>query len=165
RAKAGLVCEDLKQAILDGIGWDDIPWRTSPLLFKRLKEEIVRLKDAGRVLMRFNELRETLTLRLLGEGMRFSDAELRAVISLLAGPGTVWELKFGSWVLLQPERINAYGQAVIQTMREDELERGCLPEERVLNGEVTYHSTMARLDADEERFVLLALHQTLVERG
>jgi hypothetical protein len=77
----------------------------------------------------------------------------------------VWELKFGSWVLLQPERINAYAQAVIQTTRADELERGCLPEERVLNGALTYHASMPRLETDEERFVLLAMHQTLVERG
>ena len=93
-AKANLDCEELKQAILDGIPWENIPWRSSPLLFKRLKEEIVRLKDAGRVLMRFNELRETLQLRLLGEVSRFSDEELKAVVSLLAGPGVVWELKF-----------------------------------------------------------------------
>lgn len=164
-AKANICCDDLKQAILDGIPWENIPWRSSPLLFKRLKEEIVRLKDAGRVLMRFNELRETLQLRLSGEMTRFSDEELKAVVSLLAGPGVVWELKFGSWVLLQPERINAYAQAVIQTMREDEYERGCLSEERVLNGNLTYHSSIERLSSDEERFVLLAMHQTLVERG
>jgi small GTP-binding protein len=164
-AKANLRCEELKQAILDGIPWENIPWRSSPLLFKRLKEEIVRLKDAGRVLMRFNELRETLQLRLSGEMTRFTDEELKAVVSLLAGPGVVWELKFGSWVLLQPERINAYAQAVIQTMREDEHERGCLPEERVLNGDLTYHSSIERLGSDEERFILLAMHQTLVERG
>jgi small GTP-binding protein len=164
-AKTGLRCGELKQAILDGIKWENIPWHSSPLLFKQLKEEIIRLKDAGRVLMRFNELRETLQLRLSGEGIRFTDEELRAVVSLLAGPGIVWELKFGSWVLLQPERINAYAQAVIQTMREDEKERGCLSEERVLNGDLKYHSSMARLKADEERFVLLAMHQTLVERG
>jgi small GTP-binding protein len=170
-AKANLRCEELKQAILDGIPWENIPWRSSPLLFKRLKEEIVRLKDAGRVLMRFNELRETLQLRLSGEMTRFTDEELKAVVSLLAGPGVVWELKFGSWVLLQPERINAYAQAVIQTMREDEYERGCLAEERVLNGVLTYYSSIGRLESDErlgfdeERFVLLAMHQTLVERG
>ncbi len=164
-AKANIRCEELKDAILSGIRWEDIPWRSSPLLFKRLKEEIVRLKDERRVLMRFNELRETLQLRLSGEFTRFTDEELKAVVGLLAGPGVVWELKFGHWVLLQPERINAYAQAVIQTMREDEHERGCLPEERVLNGELSYHSSMTRLDADEERFVLLAMHQTLVERG
>ena len=164
-AKANIRCDELKQAILNGIRWENIPWRSSPLLFKQLKEEIIRLKDAGRVLMRFNELRETLQLRLSGEVARFTDEELRAVVSLLAGPGVVWELKFGSWVLLQPERINAYAQAVIQTMRADEHERGCLPEERVLDGDLTYHSSIERLEADEERFVLLAMHQTLVERG
>jgi hypothetical protein len=164
-AKTNLGCAELKQAILGGIRWEDIPWRSSPLLFKRLKEEIAGLKDEGRVLMRFNELRETLQLRLSGVASRFTDEELKAVVSLLAGPGVVWELKFGSWVLLQPERINAYAQAVIQTMRADEYERGCLPEERVLNGDLTYHSSMARLEADEERFVLLAMHQTLLEPG
>lgn len=168
-AKTGLGCEELKQAILDGIRWENIPWRSSPFLFKQLKEEIVRLKDEGCVLMRLKELRETLQLRLLegenGVVTRFTDEELKAVVSLLAGPGVVWELKFGSWVLLQPERINAYAQAVIQTMREDEHERGCLPEERVLKGDLTYHSSLERLEADEERFILLAMHQTLVERG
>ena len=95
----------------------------------------------------------------------FSDQDLKAVLTLLAGPGVVWELKFGSWILLQPERINAYAQAVIQTMRADEHERGCLSEERVLNGDLEYQSALDRLEPDEERFVLLAMHQTLVERG
>jgi len=76
--------------------------------------------------MRFNELRETLQLRLSGEFKRFADEELRAVLTLLAGPGVVWELAFGSWVLLQPERINAYAQAVIRTLQADEHQRGCL---------------------------------------
>jgi hypothetical protein len=164
-AKANLGCHELKEAILNGIRWADIPWRSSPVLFKRLKEEIVRFKDEGRVLMRFNELRDALGLRLVGKGAHFKDEELKAVVGLLAGPGVVWELAFGSWILLQPERINAYAQAVIQTMREDKYERGCLPEEWVLSGHLTYHSSIERLETDEERFVLLAMHQTLVERS
>jgi small GTP-binding protein len=163
-AKVGTGCEELKRAILNGIKWKNIPWRSSPPLFKRLKEEIVRLKDAGRVLIRINELREMLQLRLSGTAARFTDEELKAVVRLLAGPGVVWELKFGSWVLLHPERINAYAQAVIQTMRCDEEERGCIAEERVLNGDLVYAS-VERLGSDEERFVLLAMHQMLVERG
>jgi len=164
-AKTNFGCEDLKKAILNGIRWENIPWRSSPILFKRLKEEIISLKDAGRVLMRFNELRDNFRLRLTRDDAKFTDEELKAVIALLAGPGVVWELKFGSWVLLQPERINAYAQAVIQTMLADVLERGCLLEEDVLKGELKYNSSIARLNGDEERFVLLAMHQMLVERG
>jgi small GTP-binding protein len=163
-AKVGTGCEELKQAIITQIRWERVPWRSSPVLFRRLKEEIIRLKDAGRVLMRFNELRETLQLRLTGEA-RFTDDELSAVIGLLSGPGVVWQLKFGSWMLLQPERINAYAQAVIRTLREDPHERGCIAEERVLNGYLTYQSSMARLSAEDERIVLLAMHQFLIERG
>jgi small GTP-binding protein len=164
-AKAGIDCDELKAAICAAIDWDAVPWRTSPLLFKRLKEEIVRLKDEGRVLLSFSELRATLRLRLAGDSEQFSDAELKAVIGLLTGPGVVWELKFGDLVLLQPEIVNAYAQAVIQTMREDQHERGCILEERVLGGKLTYHSSMQRLEGDEERFVLLAMHQILLERG
>ncbi len=164
-AKTGKGCNELKQAVLHGINWTNIPWRSSPLIFKRIKEEIVCLKDEGRVLMRFNELRETLRLRLSGAGERFTDDELRAVVGLLAGPGIVWEIKFGSWILLQPERINAYAQAVIQTLHEDLDERGCIAEERVLSGNIIYRSSLERLSSDDERFVLLAMHQTLVERA
>ena len=38
-------------------------------------------------------------------------------------------------------------------------------EERVLKGDLAYESSMPRLGGDEERFVLLAMHQTLVERA
>jgi hypothetical protein len=64
-----------------------------------------------------------------------------------------------------PERINAYAQAVIRTLQADEHQRGCLMEERVLKSDLLYESSMERLHGDEERFVLLAMHQTLVERG
>jgi len=78
----------------------------------------------------------------------------------------VWELGFGSWVLLQPERVNAYAQAVIRTLQADEHQRGCLMEEWVLKGDLQYAASMERLaDREEERFILLAMHQTLVERG
>jgi hypothetical protein len=80
-AKKNLGCEDLKQAILAAINWDELPCRTTEVLFKRLKEEIIRLKDEGRVLIRFNELRETLQLRLSGEFKRFGDEELCAVLT------------------------------------------------------------------------------------
>ena len=38
-------------------------------------------------------------------------------------------------------------------------------EERALKGDLMDDSSMERLQGDEERFVLLAMHQTLVERG
>ena len=54
--------------------------------------------------MCFNELRGTLQLRLSGEFKRFADEDLRAVLTLLAGPGVVWELAFGSLEASLPGR-------------------------------------------------------------
>jgi hypothetical protein len=98
--------------------------------------------------MRFNELRDALSLRLTGPAVRFKDEELQAVLGLVAGPGVVWELEFGSWILMQPGMINSYAQAVIQKLREDEDERGCLPEERVLHGGLSYHRQTTGCQAD-----------------
>jgi hypothetical protein len=49
---------------------------------------------------------------LSGEFKRVAGEELRAVLTLLTGPGVVWKLAFGSWVLLQPERINVFATAL-----------------------------------------------------
>ena len=163
-AKLGLGCTELQEAIIAGIDWHAIPWRSSPRLFKRLKEEIVKLRDESRILMRFNELREALHLRLAEHGIRFDDVSLRAVLGLLVGPGVVWELRFGGLILLRPEVINAYAQAVLRTMQADEGDDGCIGEELVLSGELLYQSSMERVSPEDERFVLLAMHQMLIER-
>ena len=113
--KENLGSEELKQATLDAINWDEIPCRTTEVLFKRLKEEIIRLKDEGRVLMRFNELRETLQRRLSGEFKRFADEELRGGLKP-AGRKTI------------AQRFNAgFGARGSNESRRDERTRCVLP--------------------------------------
>ena len=163
-ALTGQGCEALKQSIVESIDWDKIPWRSSPRLFKLLKEEIVRLKDEGKTLMRFNDLREMLVMRLHGKAERFSDEQLKSVLSLLAGPGIILELAFGGWVLFQPQLINVYAQAVLNTMLEDQSELGSLLETDVLAGKLSYHA-LDRVPANDEKFILLAMHHALLERG
>ena len=162
-AKENIGCEELREAICELIDWKTLAKRTTPKLFRSLKREIVGLKDEGRVLMRFNELREALALRI--SEVRFSDEELKAVISLLTGPGVVWEIGFGSWVLLAPELINTYAQAVIRTIQEDDSQLGCITEECVLGGKLSYPNELERLPEEEERILLLALHRLLVENN
>jgi small GTP-binding protein len=163
-AKSGEGCDQLTRAIVSGIAWDQIPWRSSPLVFKLLKERIVKLKEDGQILMRFNELRDRLRLEIGAGKRQFIDEELRAVLSLLTGPGVVAELEFGGWILFKPELINAYGQALIQTIRADPSELGCILEDKVLQGDMTY-SARPEITAQDEQFILHAMHKQLVERG
>src|SRR5262249_20140424 len=102
-AYTGAGCQELREAIVRSIPWTSIPWTLSPRIFKVLKDTIVKLKDEGKVLLRIVELKQQLDMHLPGE--QFSLDELRAVVGLLAGPGVVWQLDFGDFVLLQPERI------------------------------------------------------------
>jgi GTPase SAR1 family protein len=161
-AYTGDGCSALRDAIIRNIPWDDIPWTASPRIFKLLKEEIVKLRDEGKVLLRMGELKQQLEMRLAGE--IFTLEQLRAVVGLLASPGIVWQLEFGDFILLQPERINAYAAAVIRKVRAHMEEIGVVPEEDVLTGRLDYQD-MKRLPPDEEQIVLRAMHQTFVDHG
>lgn len=171
-AKEGTNCDQLRRDVIASIPWMHIEKRTSPRIFKRIKDEILKLRDEGQVLHTFKELRALLSLRLLDEP-RFSDATLQAVIGLLDGPGVAKQLDYGTYVLLAPEWINVYAQAVLRTLRSAEHELGALPLRSIAEGRLIYQSIgrdgqtieTTRLPAAEERVVLGEMERLLRERG
>ncbi|CAH1386576.1 Small GTP-binding protein domain-containing protein [Candidatus Nitrotoga sp. M5] len=171
-AKDGTGCRELSQAIKDGIPWEQMEHRTSPLIFKLIKDEILKLGDEGQVLHTYKELRELLWQRLTDEP-RFDDATLKTVIGLLDGPGAVQELDYGSFILLQPEWISAYAQAVIRTLRQEPSELGCLPLRSIAEGKLLFQTVerngeiveMKRLPKSDERIILQEMERQLEERG
>ena len=48
---------------------------------------------------------------------KFSEADVRTAVTLLANHGLVRQLKFGDLVLLQPELLNGYAVAIIRAAR------------------------------------------------
>lgn len=171
-ALQGWGCDELSQAIKGGIPWEQMEKRTSPRIFKLIKDEILKVRDEGQVLHTFKELREVLWQRLL-DGPRFTDETLKTVIGLLDGPGVVKELDYGTYILLQPEWISAYAQAVIRTLRQDPSELGCLPLRSIAEGRLLFQTVerdggivnMKRLPEAEERVVLREMERQLEERG
>ncbi len=164
-------CTELRSAIQTDIPWQQLERRTSPTTWKLLKDEILRLRDEGHVLFTFKELRETLR-QCLAAGATFTDADLETVIGLLDGPGVVKELKFGTYILLRPEWISVYAQAVIRTLRAEEQNLGCLPVQSIASGKLIFQARQAsgevveqkRLGQREEPIVLQAMEQVLLER-
>jgi small GTP-binding protein len=171
-AKEGTNCESLSRAITERIPWDRMEKRTSPRIFKLIKDEILKLRDEGEVLFAFKELREVLRQRLPSEA-RFADDILKTVVGLLDGPGVVKELDYGTYILLQPEWINTYAQAVIRTLRQDPKELGALPLRSIEEGKLLFQTVgrdggivnMKRLAEAEERVVLREMERQLEERG
>ena len=76
------------------------------MLYHRLKQEILRLRDSGFVLIRLAELKQRMEVTLRGED--FELAELEAVVGLLPGPGMIQRLDFGGFILPRPEVLSAW---------------------------------------------------------
>lgn len=168
----GTGCNELVKAITESIPWEQMEQRTSPRIFKLIKDHILKLRDEGQVLHTFKELRDLLWQRMADEP-RFSDDVLKTVIGLLDGPGAVKELEYGTYILLQPEWINAYAQAVIRTLRQEPSELGCLPLQSIAEGKLLFQTVerdgsileMKRLPEVEERIVLREMERQMEERG
>jgi small GTP-binding protein len=160
-AQTGEGCDDLREAILEHIDWE-ARTTVSPRTWKLLKDEIIKLKDEGVVLIGLAELKQTLELRLSAE--RFDLDELRTVIRHLIAPGVVWLLNLGQDVLLQPERINQYASALVRSVRSHADEIGCILEKELLDGKLDYQQ-LERLPESQERTLLLDLNHVLLERG
>ena len=175
-AETGRGVAELRQAMLDKIPWEKLTAHNSPAIFKRLNDEILKLRDEGVALVTFKEL-EGLLRRRLGAEIKFEDAQLNTVVGLLDGPGVLKELDFGSYILLRPEWINIYAQAVIRTLRAAESGLGCLPVSSIAKGELIFQTKqMDGIVAEERRLglkedgrkeeivVLQAMEQMLQER-
>ena len=171
-AQDGTGCNELVKAITEAIPWEQMEQRTSPRIFKLIKDQILKLRDEGQVLHTFKELRDLLWQQMADE-QRFSDDILKTVIGLLDGPGAVKELEYGTYILLQPEWINAYAQAVIRTLRQEPSELGCLPLRSIAEGKLLFQTVerdgsileMKRLPGAEERVVLREMERQMEERG
>jgi small GTP-binding protein len=171
-AKDGTSCQTLSQEIKRSIPWEQMEKRTSPRIFKLIKDEILKLRDAGGALYTFKELRDELWRRL-PQVPDFNDRVLETVVSLLDAPGVVKDLDYGTYILLQPAWVNIYAQAVLRTLRQEPSELGCLPLRSIAEGKLLFQTVerdgsivdMRRLPEAEERVVLREMERQLEERG
>ena len=183
-ARDGTGCSQLQEAIQAAIAWDQLPRRTSPRLFQWIREEILRLRDGGEVLLTYKDLRERLRQRLASptpstpEGQepapppptgldpaRLDDATLQTVLGLLDGPGVLKQLDYGDYVLLKPEWLGVYGQAVLRTLRQGEPQLGTLPVGAITAGQLAFAEGQRLREPSEEQVLLAELERELQERS
>jgi small GTP-binding protein len=158
----GSGCEALQRAIHDAIAWDQLPRHTSPRLFQEIKREILRLRDQGEALLTYKDLRERLRQRVHTPGL--DDAALQTVLGLLDGPGVLKKLDYGDYVLLKPEWLSVFGQAVLRRLRQAEPQLGTLPVGAIAAAELPFAADQPRLEAAEEQVLLAELERQLQER-
>ncbi len=161
-AKTGEGCDGLREAISKAVDWDGLAVTSSPALYRRMKQEILALRDSWIVLLRLSELKQRMQMVLPGENIK--PEELETVIGLLAGPGMIQRLDFGGFILLRPEVLSRYSAAVVRKVRKHPQEMGCIREDELLAGKLDYQD-FERLPKEDEAVVLRALLDTLVSKA
>ncbi|GAK58731.1 WD-repeat protein [Candidatus Vecturithrix granuli] len=162
-AKEGWQIPELIQAIKDAVDWEALPTVSSNELFQVIKQFLVNEKQAGRLLSRKDDL-----FRLFEHTYpEFStDPELNAKFETCIGRvetrGLIRRLNFGGYVLLQPELLDSYASAMINTAKSDPDGLGFISEEDALEGRFSMSADERAPDREQEKLLLIATVEELL---
>jgi GTPase SAR1 family protein len=183
-AKEGMDTGLLRSRLLAAIDWSRIPEVTSTTLFAAVKKFV--MEQRPRILLapidelcRLFQAEVPSGVQLLtGQGGTLepagdnppvpSPAGLASVfegcIARLESAGLVKRLKFGDYVLLQPELLDAYAGAMVNAAREEPDGLGSILETRVVNVDFPVPAAERVRDRLQERLLVLATLEELLLR-
>lgn len=134
----GLGFDELVECMKAMIPWDDKPAMVTTTTFKKIKDYVLGLKEAGsdgQVIVTPEELRARL--EATDAGWHFTDAEMLTAVGHLENYGYVKRLRTSKGeqrVLLQPERLNNLASSFVLEARRNPKGLGALEEQRLLVG-------------------------------
>lgn len=184
-AKEGTNTDLLRARMLAAIDWTRLPEVTSTALFAAVKQFVVDQSSSGTLLTPVDDLGRTFLaavpsgLRLLsgqercgepanGSPQEISPGRLASVfegcIARLESAGLVKRLKFGDYVLLQPELLDACAGAIVNAARDEPDGLGSILEAKVVNLDFASPSTERVLEERQERLLVLATLEELLQR-
>jgi GTPase SAR1 family protein len=179
-AKEGTNVDPLRSRLLEAIDWGRIPEVTSTALFAAVKQFVVDQRSSSSLLTPVDELRRMFQaavpsgLRLLAEQeqpqeegqQEDSSARLTAVfegcVARLESAGLVKHLKFGDYVLLQPELLDTYAGAIVNAARDEPDGLGSILETKVVNLDFAVPSAERVSAGRQERLLVLATLEELL---
>lgn len=175
----------LRSLMLGAIDWSRIPEVTSTALFAAVKQFVVDQTSSGTLLTPVDELRRAFEVwvpssqHLLNGQERhqasandgppeISPARMESVfegcIARLESAGLVKRLKFGDYVLLQPELLDAYAGAMVNAARDEPDGLGSILEATVENLDFAVPSADRALAGQQEKLLVLATLEELLKR-
>jgi GTPase SAR1 family protein len=183
-AKEGTNVGLLRSRLLAAIDWARTPEVTSTAVFAAVKQFVVGQKSSGSLLTPTDELCQAFQtavpsgLRLLtgqeqpelaADGpQESSSAKLTSVfegcIARLESAGLVKRLKFGDYVLLQPELLDTYAGAIVNAARDEPDGLGSILEAKVVDLDFAVPSTERVPEGQQERLLVLATLEELLQR-
>ena len=183
-AREGTNVGQLRSRLLAAIDWTRIPEITSTALFAAVKQFVMSQKSASGSLLtpidelcrRFQQAVPKGQQLLIGEQAAGSagngspeqaSARLASVfegcVARLESADLVKRLKWGDYVLLQPELLDTYAGAIVNAAREEPDGLGCILETDVVSLNFAVPSTGRVVEERQERLLVLATLEELVQ--
>ena len=164
-AKEGWQIDELITAIEKSIDWENLPEVSSSRLFADIKSYLLDVKNAGRLLVQasqlFNEFFAKNPVPDMSE--RSLHGQFNACVSRLENRDLIRRLSFGGYVLLQPELLDAYASAMVNTAKEEPDGFGSISEQAALAGQFFVPEEQTVSDPEQEQLLLHATVEELVQ--
>jgi WD40 repeat protein/class 3 adenylate cyclase/GTPase SAR1 family protein len=161
-AKEGWQIKELRQAIEEGIPWNDLPEVSSSVLFADIKSSLMKAKKTGRLVAPVSQLYDDFARahpKVVKSETSLSD-QFETCIGRLENRDLIRRLSFGDYVLLQPELLDAYASAMVNGAKEEPDGLGSIAEEAALAGQFYVPKEQKVFDRGQEQ---LLLHATVEE--
>jgi len=176
-AKEGTNIDQLRSRLTATIDWTRIPEVASTTLFAAVRQFVVDQKASGLLLTPVDELCQVFQAAVpsgqqLLAGQDEDDGQegpdrlisvFEGCISRLESVGLVKRLRFGNYVLLQPELLDAYAGAIVNAARDEPDGLGSILESRVVNVDFPVPSAERVHEQRQERLLVLATLEELLQ--
>lgn len=163
-AKEGWQIKQLREAIERAIPWEKLPEVSSSQLFVSIKAFLLEVKKTGRLLAPAGLLCDEFAREHHETAPQAADLrdQFSTCIGLLENRDLIRRVTFGGYVLLQPELLDAYASAMVNTAKEEPDGLGSLAEDIALAGRFFVPGEQRVMDADQEQLLLHATVEELV---
>jgi class 3 adenylate cyclase len=163
-AKEGWEIEELRAAIEQAIEWENLPEVSSSQLFADIKSFLLEVKQTGRLLAPASQLYDEFARRHPDTAAQVANLrdQLDTCIGRLENRDLIRRLTFGGYVLLQPELLDAYASAMVNTAKDEPDGLGSMAEEIALAGKFYVPDEQKVKDAGQEQLLLHATVEELV---
>jgi TIR domain-containing protein len=133
------------------------------VLFQEIKQFLVSEKESGRVLSKSDDLfRSFVEVSKLVSRTTVTREAFEHCIDRVANRDLIRRLKFGGFILLQPEYLDAYAAAMVEAAKSEPDGLGFIAEEAAMTGQFTMSSKERLPDPEQERLLLIATVEELL---
>lgn len=161
-AKEGWQVAELAAAIREALDWS-LPKVSSPELFHGMREFLLEEKQAGRILSTSDDLYRAFLRR---DGVPPETPSLRTefetCIISLESRDLIQRLSFGGLILLQPEMIDNYASALVNSAKEEPDGLGSIAEDDAREARFRMPQAERIANREQEKLLLIATIEDLI---